>query len=59
LKEVVKKIFDCIVDNSNELDENIVYFLAMISHDYEFLPDNYFIKFEISRLNFNYLGSLS
>lgn len=29
-----------------------------MSHDFEYVPDSYFVKFELNRLNFNYQGNL-
>lgn len=60
LMPVVKSIIDGIVDNSSESDiaEEMVFLLAKITHNREFLPQAFFSKFEISRLNFTYHGGL-
>lgn len=36
----------------------MVFLLGRFTHDREFLPNAYFSKFEINRLNFTYHGAL-
>lgn len=60
LMAMVKNIIDKVVDNSSEEDvsEEMIFFLGKVTTNREFIPNAYFSKFEIARLNFTYHGAL-
>ena len=56
----VKAIIDGIIDHSTyeDIDEEMIFLLSKITHNREFLPQAFFSKYEISRLNYTYHGAL-
>jgi len=53
-------MFDAFTNNTRQelLPKDLLDLLADMTHDYNFLPQNYMFNFELQRLNFTYSASL-